>query len=141
MFIAILFIMTEKLYTMIGDRYLITNCGQIINIKRNHELKPRVHGGYYAVVLYNKKYYVHRLVGYYFLNNNKNEKYIDHKNHNRLDNRSCNLRWVSRIENNRNKTYHVPEGERHWEVPEQEYKRLASKRSYARKRPRGTKND
>ena len=132
--------MTEKLYTMIGDRYLITNCGQIINIKRNHELKPRVHGGYNAVVLYNKKYYVHRLVGHYFLDNIKNEKYIDHINRNRLDNRSCNLRWVSRIENNRNKTYHVPEGERHWENTEREYKRLASVRYRKKLKNRRTKN-
>ena len=39
-----------------------------------------------------------------FLPNPDNLPEIDHLNHNRLDNRICNLRWVSKHDNSMNKT-------------------------------------
>ena len=42
---------------------------------------------------------VHRLVAETFLSNPKGYNEIDHRNHNRLDNRVANLRWVTHSEN------------------------------------------
>ena len=42
---------------------------------------------------------VHRLVAETFLSNPKGYNEIDHRNHNRLDNRVCNLRWCTHQEN------------------------------------------
>lgn len=54
----------------------------------------------------NKKYQVHRLVAYSFLNaTNKleNQKYINHKDGNRSNNKVDNLEWCSAYENNMHK--------------------------------------
>ena len=45
---------------------------------------------------------VHRLVVEGFLSNPKGYNEIDHRNHNRLDNRVANLRWCTHAENMRN---------------------------------------
>ena len=45
---------------------------------------------------------VHRLVAEAFLSNPKGYNEIDHRNHNRLDNRVANLRWCTHAENMRN---------------------------------------
>ena len=45
---------------------------------------------------------VHRLVAEAFLSNPKGYNEIDHRNHNRLDNRACNLKWCTHSENMRN---------------------------------------
>ena len=45
---------------------------------------------------------VHRLVAETFLSNPKGYNEIDHRNHNRLDNRVANLRWCTHAENMRN---------------------------------------
>ena len=45
---------------------------------------------------------VHRLVAEAFLSNLKGYNEIDHRNHNRLDNRVANLRWCTHAENMRN---------------------------------------
>lgn len=50
-----------------------------------------------------QKYYVHVLVAKHFIPNPANKKYVDHKNHNKADNRVSNLRWVSHQENLMNK--------------------------------------
>ena len=53
-------------------------------------------------VLYRKKgetYKVHR----YILNLKDDDFVVDHKNHNRVDNRKCNLEIVTRLSNNQNK--------------------------------------
>ena len=47
---------------------------------------------------------VHRLLARVFIPNHRNEILIDHINRNRLDNRLCNLRWVSPSENRQNTT-------------------------------------
>ena len=65
-----------------------------------------VHGYFsknrYGYVLYNKKeeiYRVHR----YILNLKDDDFVVDHKNHNRGDNRKCNLEIVTRLSNSQNR--------------------------------------
>jgi hypothetical protein len=63
--------------------------------------------GYYKVrlcrdALYQPTKSVHRLIAKMFIPNPDNLSDVDHINHNKLDNRLENLRWVSSSDNNRN---------------------------------------
>ena len=116
--------MTEKFYTMIGDQYLITNCGQIINVKTGRESKPVLDStGYLRVTLYYKKYLVHRLVAKYFCENENNKPWVDHQNRIKTDNRASNLHWVTPQENNLNSDDTLPIGMRKVDLPPEEYKK------------------
>ena len=55
--------------------------------------------GYKIVSLYNKSYYVHRLVAKMFIPNPENKTDVNHKNFNTGDNRLINLEWCTRSEN------------------------------------------
>ena len=55
---------------------------------------------------------VHRLVAETFLSNPKGYNEIDHRNHNRLDNRVANLRWCTHSENMSNS--HKPKTKIFW---------------------------
>lgn len=57
---------------------------------------------YYAVSIKHKKYYVHRLVGFAFVENPYGYNEIDHINGDRVDNRSKNIRWVTHLMNMNN---------------------------------------
>lgn len=60
--------------------------------------------GYVYVKLNNERYLKHRLIAIQFIENPNNLPEVDHKNHDRTDNRIENLRWVSSSTNHRNKT-------------------------------------
>lgn len=60
--------------------------------------------GYRRIRLNDKNYRYHRIIAQIFLPNPDNLQDIDHINHDKLDNRICNLRWVTRYENNMNRT-------------------------------------
>ena len=62
--------------------------------------------GYITVQLNGKNYYKHRIIAKQFLPNPNNYNDIDHKNHDRTDYHLENLRFVSRSENNKNKSSH-----------------------------------
>ena len=63
--------------------------------------------GYYYVNLYKDKkpkpFYIHRLLGLYYIDNPSNKRCIDHIDRNRLNNSLYNLRWATDSENNYNK--------------------------------------
>ena len=90
------------------DGYFIDMLGNVYSEKKGcmTKLKMKNRNNYYAVDLYkNKKAYtksVHRLVAETFLDNPENKCMVDHINRNKIDNRLCNLRWVTSSENNKN---------------------------------------
>ena len=114
---------------MIGDRYLITNCGQIINVKTGRESKPTLaKTGYLVVRLYCKNHLVHRLVAKYFCENENDNPWVDHKNRNKTDNRASNLHWVTPQENNLNRDDTLPIGMRKTDLSPEEYNRQQANR-------------
>ena len=50
-----------------------------------------------------KHFRLHRLLALAYIPNTENKKCIDHINRDRLDNRLCNLRWATLLENQQNK--------------------------------------
>ena len=60
--------------------------------------------GYLACALNGKTYDKHRLIGEQFIPNPDNLPQIDHINRDRTDNHINNLRWVSRSDNDKNRT-------------------------------------
>lgn len=86
-----------------SDCYLISNFGRIKN-DRGHFRKPSLtNTGYYHLTLkcWGKKLTikVHRLVALTFVPNPNNKPYAHHKDHNKQNNRSDNLQWVTPSEN------------------------------------------
>ena len=74
-------------------------------IKKSRILKPYLcTSGYYQLSLSNgqggqKKYYVHRIIASTFLNKEKYQTEVNHKDLNKLNNKVENLEWTSRKEN------------------------------------------
>jgi hypothetical protein len=98
--------------------YQVSNIGRVKSLertvidKRGHKnytneriLKPFTSPkGYLQVSLHNingknKTAKVHRLVCEAFYDNPKNKPEVNHINENKLDNRACNLEWVTTKEN------------------------------------------
>ena len=63
--------------------------------------------GYVTVYIEGKTYKMHRLVLEAFVGPRPEGYECDHKNRNKLDNRLCNLHWVTRSENSLNRTMTV----------------------------------
>ena len=84
--------------------YSVTEDGRVINNKTNRELKPILgRNGYYQVSLCNsgkiKNVSIHRLVASAFLNNDENNREVNHINGIKTDNRVQNLEWNTSSEN------------------------------------------
>ena len=83
--------------------YKIGNMGTVIGIKGGVLSQKTVNGpGYSIIKIHGEIRTVHRLVGHAWIPNPDNKKCIDHINHVRTDNRVCNLRWATYIENGEN---------------------------------------
>ena len=80
---------------------LLWRYGNGRNVKPWQEAKASNGHGYYAAKINGKTYLVHRLIWLYVHGSFPN-KYIDHKNKIRNDNRLCNLRDVNTTDNAQN---------------------------------------
>jgi hypothetical protein len=98
----------------VSDYYQVSNYGNVRSVdrvvnNRNYKgtiIKPMLsYGGYYQVQLrVNIKKYVfsiHRLVAMYFVENDDEKLFVNHKNENKLDNHFNNLEWVTKSENSK----------------------------------------
>jgi len=95
--------------------YSVSNLGNIRNDITQRFIKGDFNSlGYRRVILYNpqkKRYFVHRLVAYHFVDGYSDELVVNHKNGIKTDNRAENLEWVTRSTNDlhafRNNLRHV----------------------------------
>jgi hypothetical protein len=91
--------------------YRINKNGEIWSCNNKKTLKCNLSGSkrYYAVRLYinnkQKSFSLHKLLAIHFIPNDdpENKTQVDHIDRNKTNNSLDNLRWVTPIENNRNK--------------------------------------
>lgn len=82
------------------EDYEITRDGQVINKVTGHTLLGQPNGkGYLRVSIGGKLMFIHRLVAEKYVPNPKNKEQVNHINGDKLDNRACNLEWVTNQEN------------------------------------------
>ena len=87
----------EKIWKPLLDNYDISSDGEIYSRKYKRLLSPWLSGkGYVKIDLgRNVRDYIHRLVAETFIDNPENKPTVNHKNHNKLDNRVENLEWMT----------------------------------------------
>lgn len=86
------------------ELYKITAKGGVWSVRHKRFLTPiRDKDGYLTIGLYRdgfmKSYRIHRLVAQAFIPNPNNLATVNHKNHQRTDNRVSNLEWMSFADN------------------------------------------
>jgi hypothetical protein len=107
----------KKIWKIIKEypTYKVSNYGEILSLPRKVKfgwayrytdkklLKGSIAGGGYLKVSLGRRaeFYVHRIVGEYFVKGYKKGCEVNHKDGNKLNNRSDNLEWISRSKNMR----------------------------------------
>jgi hypothetical protein len=87
-----------------NDKYEVSNCGDVRNATTRNILVTHKEPNYYVTIrIANKCYLVHRLVAVAFIPNPEDKKTVNHKNHDRHDNRLENLEWATMTEQNAHK--------------------------------------
>jgi hypothetical protein len=88
------------------EDYKIDGNGNVYSYKKNVAKKmipQKATAGYHYVSLCKngtrKNRFIHRLMAQAFIENPENKLEVNHKNGNKLDNRLCNLEWVTPSEN------------------------------------------
>ena len=87
--------------TFTMDDYLITEDGEVINIKwGGRKVKPQPNGkGYLRVQIAGKRRFVHRLVAEKYVPNPNNYPQVNHIDGDKRNNKASNLEWVSNMQN------------------------------------------
>lgn len=84
--------------------YDVSNFGRVRSLINNKILKPDI-GLYKVVTLYKnkqrKRFYIHRLVAFSFIENKENKPMVNHIDGNKLNNNVSNLEWCTCQENNK----------------------------------------
>jgi hypothetical protein len=90
-----------KIDDNILHNYFVSNLGRFKNSKGiiMENYKPH-HSGYICVKIDNKKYALHRLVAFVFIDNVENKPFVNHLDGNKTNNCVNNLQWCSVLENN-----------------------------------------
>lgn len=89
------------------NKYSISNYGNVRNNFTNKIIIGDINNaGYRRICLYkpkepNKKYFIHRLVAYYFCKGYNKNLIVNHIDGNKQNNRSDNLEWVTRSQNDK----------------------------------------
>lgn len=94
--------------------YKINQSGQVLGVKSQKLLKPKVHMGYFSVDLSNDgktTHFIHKLLALHFLPNPDELPNVDHIDGCKKNNSLNNLEWVTHIKNNSNKAWESSSGE------------------------------
>lgn len=78
--------------------FYVSNLG---NFKGDIKYSKSIFNGYISLYIYNKTYYLHRLVAQAFIPNPQFKPCINHLDGNKLNNNVNNLEWVTYSENNK----------------------------------------
>lgn len=83
--------------------YVVSDCGKVWNCVTGNQLKACISNSGYEQISAKggKKVYIHKLVALAFVDKDYSKRLvIDHNDSNKLNNKACNLSWVTSSQNN-----------------------------------------